>query len=226
MKSGKRVLAFDFGASSGRAIVGTLEDGIIKMEEVHRFSNDPVIVLNTMYWDTLRQFYEIKQGMIKANLSGGFESIGIDTWGVDFGLLDSHGELLQNAVHYRDERTKGMVEESKKVIDPEQFYEITGIQFMELNTAFQLFALSKNKPWLLEQADKMLLTPDLFHYFLTGKLQAEYSMATTTQMLDARTKKWSEKVIDSLGIPRKILPPIRETGSVVGNLKEDRKSVV
>lgn len=220
MKSGKRVLAFDFGASSGRAIVGTLEDGIIKMEEVHRFSNDPVIVLDTMYWDTLRQFYEIKQGMIKANLSGGFESIGIDTWGVDFGLLDSHGELLQSAVHYRDERTKGMVEESKKVIDPEQFYEITGIQFMELNTAFQLFALSKNKPWLLEQADKMLLTPDLFHYFLTGKLQAEYSMATTTQMLDARTKKWSEKVIDSLGIPKKILPPIRETGSVVGNLKD------
>ena len=104
----KQVLAFDFGASSGRAILARLEDGKIVMEEVHRFSNDPVVIGKTMYWDTLRQFFEIKQGMLKAKQKGGFDSVGIDTWGVDFGLLDEEGVLLESAVHYRDDRTLGM----------------------------------------------------------------------------------------------------------------------
>ena len=102
------VLAFDFGASSGRAILGALKDGKIEMKEIHRFSNDPVIVNGTMYWDTLRQFFEIKQGIVKAKKYGTIDSMGIDTWGVDFGLIDEHGALLENAVHYRDERTRGM----------------------------------------------------------------------------------------------------------------------
>ena len=130
----KQVLAIDFGASSGRAILGRLEDGKIVMEEVHRFSNDPVMVGKTMYWDTLRQYFEIKQGMIKAKQKGGFESVGIDTWGVDFGLLDEHGALLENAVHYRDDRTVGRQEEVFKEIDKERLYGLTGTQFNNFNT--------------------------------------------------------------------------------------------
>jgi len=136
MGTGKRVLAFDFGASGGRAVRGELVDGKIVKEEVHRFSNDTVMVGNTLYWDTLRQFYEIKQGIVKANLKGGFDSIGIDTWGVDFGLLDEHGELLENAVHYRDDRTVGMQEEVSRVIAKDELYHITGNEFMDFNTIF------------------------------------------------------------------------------------------
>lgn len=217
----KRVLAFDFGASSGRAIMGTLKDGKITMEEVHRFPNDPVIVNGTMYWDTLRQFYEIKQGIIKAKQKGEFESIGIDTWGVDFGLLDEHGELLENGVHYRDARTDGMIEDCFSKISKDRLYEITGNQFMYFNTIFQLDALIEKRPWLLERADKLLFTPDLFNYFLTGNMAAEYTMATTTSMLDAEKKQWSQEVLDAVKIPAKLLPEIVKSGTIIGTLKDD-----
>lgn len=216
----KQVLAFDFGASSGRAILGHLEDGKIIMEEVYRFSNDPVIVGKTMYWDTLRQFFEIKQGIIKAKQKGGFESIGIDTWGVDFGLLDEHGVLLENAIHYRDDRTLGMQEEVFKAIPKDELYHLTGNQFENFNTVFQLYSLVQNRPWFLERADKLLLTPDLFNYFLTGEKKAEYTMATTTQLMDAKNKVWSDRVLTALQIPKKILPEIVPGGTVVGNVQE------
>lgn len=220
-KKTHQVLAFDFGASSGRAILGRLEDGKIAMEEVHRFSNDPVMVNQTMYWDTLRQFFEIKQGMLKAKKRGGFTSLGIDTWGVDFGLLDTQGVLIENAVHYRDERTSGMQEASFKAIAKEKIYEITGNQFMDLNTVYQLYALVKKRPWLLERAETLLLTPDLFNYFLTGEKVAEYTMASTTQMMDARRKEWSLEILSALHIPQGLLPGIISSGTVVGELKED-----
>ena len=134
----KRVLAFDFGASSGRAILGEIKDGKIVLEEIHRFSNDPVLLNGTFYWDVLRLFHEIKQGLLKAKQAGGFDSIGIDTWGVDFGLLDKNGVLLENPVHYRDKRNAGMTDEAAKIISRQRMYDITGIQFMDFNTAFQL----------------------------------------------------------------------------------------
>ena len=137
-KKAKSVLAFDIGASSGRAILGTLEDGKITMKEVHRFSNDPVMLNGTMYWDTLRQLHEIKQGIVKADKNYEFESLGIDTWGVDFGLLDEHGELLENAVHYRDARTDGMIENAFKKIPREEVYEISGNEVAIFNTIFQM----------------------------------------------------------------------------------------
>lgn len=217
----KQVLAFDFGASSGRAILGRLEDGKIVMEEVHRFSNDPVQIGKTMYWDTLRQFFEIKQGMVKANLNGGFESIGIDTWGVDFGLLDKKGNLLESAVHYRDDRTVGRQEKAFEKISKEKIYQLTGIQFNNFNTIFQLYALVQDRPELLESADKLLLTPDLFNYFLTGEKKAEYTMVTTTQLMDAKTRQWSDEITDALSIPKDILPEIVSSGSVVGNVSKD-----
>lgn len=220
MENKNKVLAFDFGASSGRAMLGVFDGNSIRIEEIHRFSNDPVIINKTMYWDILRLVHEIKQGLIKAK-SHDFESIGIDTWGVDFGLLDEKGYLLENPIHYRDIRTQGMMEESFNRISKENFYDITGNQFMELNTVFQLLALVKERPELLERVDKMLLMPDLMNYMLTGEKFSEYSIASTTQLLNAKNRKWSNEVLEKLKIPKNILPPIIKTGTKVGVLSED-----
>ncbi len=216
----KRVLAFDFGASSGRAIIGEYDGETITLQEVHRFSNDPVIIGDTMYWDTLRLFFEMKQGMVKAKHAGGFESIGIDTWGVDFGMIDKGGRLLENPIHYRDARTVGLIEESFKLIDREKFYGITGLQFMEFNTAFQLLSLVRERPEVFERTDKILLTPDLLGYFLTGEKHAEFSIASTTQLMDAYTGKWSKEVLDALGIPGRILPEIIPCGTKAGKVTD------
>lgn len=220
MEKEKKVLAFDFGASSGRAMLGSFDGERIKLEEIHRFSNDPVVINKTMYWDILRLMHEIKQGLIKAKVHD-FESIGIDTWGVDFGLLDQKGNLLENPVHYRDIRTQGMLEESFKKISKERFYKITGNQFMELNTVFQLLSLVKERPELLERVDKMLLMPDLMNYMLTGNKATEYSIASTTQLLNANNRNWSDEVLESLEIPKNILTHIIKTGTKVGILSEE-----
>lgn len=132
------VLAFDFGASGGRAVLAGCDGKKIVLKEVHRFSNDPVMVNGSMYWDVLRLFYEIKQGLLLAKQECRVDSVGIDTWGVDFALLDKDGRIMENPVHYRDKRTDGMLQESLKIIDKKLFYEVTGNQFMEINTVFQL----------------------------------------------------------------------------------------
>lgn len=216
----KKVLAIDFGASSGRAIVGIFDGERVALEEIHRFSNDPVILGGTMYWDVLRLFHEIKQSLIKAKPYD-VESVAIDTWGVDFGLIDKDGRLIDNPVHYRDARTNGMLDEAFKLIHKDDFYKATGNQFMEINTAFQLLSLVKNRPELLERADKMLLMPDLFSYFLTGEKKAERSIASTTQLFDQNTKDWSKETVRALGINEKILPEITESGSVIGTLSKE-----
>ena len=217
----KRVLAFDFGASSGRAIIGCFDGDKITLEEVHRFSNDPVSVGGTVYWDVLRLFYEIKQGIIKAKIAGGFDSIGIDTWGVDFGLIDSEGKLMENPVHYRDARTVGLVDEAFKTMPKEKLYGITGIQFMELNTLFQLISLKKYRPWMLERADKMLFMLDLFGYMLTGKMCAEYSIASTSQLIDLDKRTWSKEILDAFGIKESVFAPLVQPGTVLGELSKE-----
>ena len=217
----KKVLAFDFGASSGRAMLGTFDGNKIHIEEIHRFSNDPVIVGGTMYWDVLRLFFEIKQSLVKSKRYGKIDSIGIDTWGVDFALLDKYGQLLENPIHYRDGRTAGMIEKSFEKISKDEFYEITGNQFMEINTAFQLLSLKENRSHLLERADVMLLMPDLFNYMLTGKKVTENSIASTTQLFDAKNRNWSDKVIKSLGLPENLFTEIIPSGTIIGKLSED-----
>lgn len=217
----KRVLAFDFGASSGRAIIGTLDNGRITLNEVHRFSNDPVTVNGTFYWDVLRLFHEIKQGLLKAKQAGGFDSIGIDTWGVDFGLLDKDGVLLENPVHYRDKRNIGMVEKAAKYIGKDEMYKLTGIQFMDFNTAFQLLSIKENRPELLARAQSLLFMPDLFAYFLTGNKVSEYSIATTSQLVDINTRDWSKEMLEKLGLPEKIFNRIVPSGSVTGYLSDE-----
>lgn len=158
--------------------------------------------------------------MVKAKHAGGFESIGIDTWGVDFGMIDKGGRLLENPIHYRDARTVGLIEESFKLIDREKFYGITGLQFMEFNTAFQLLSLVRERPEVFERTDKILLTPDLLGYFLTGEKHAEFSIASTTQLMDAYTGKWSKEVLDALGIPGRILPEIIPCGTKAGKVTD------
>lgn len=214
----KRVLAIDFGASSGRAILGTFDGEKITLKEVHRYTNDPVKVNGTVYWDVLRLFHEIKQGIIKANAEGGFDSIGIDTWGVDFGLIDGEGRLLENPIHYRDLRTKGLVEDSFNIIPRDKFYSLTGIQFMELNTVFQLYSLAKYRPHMLERAEKLLFMPDLFAWMLTGKEATEYSIATTSQLVDINTHDWCGEIFDKLGIPQRIMGKIDLPGQVIREL--------
>ena len=214
------VLTFDFGASSGRAMLGKFDGEKISLTEVHRFDNNPVMMHGTFYWDLPALFREIKQGISKAHAIGNFVSIGIDTWGVDFGLLDKNGDLLQNPVHYRDVRTAGMIKKACEKIEKDRLYQITGIQLMELNTLFQLYALSQKNPELLERADCALLMPDLFGYLLTGKKTAEYSIASTTQMLDPATKNWNRELIKTLGLPTSLFPDVVPSGTNLGKVSK------
>lgn len=217
----KRVLAFDFGASSGRAIIGIFDGETIRLEEVHRFENTPVQMCGTLYWDLPRLFHEVKQGLVKAAQSGGFDSLAVDTWGVDFGLIGRDGHLLELPVHYRDSRTSGMLEKAFSLIDKAQFYNITGNQFMDINTVFQLLSLKLDRHEMLKNAETLLLMPDLFGYLLTGKKRAELSIASTTQMMNAAERKWSETVLDALGIPKNILPEICMPATEFGMLSDE-----
>ena len=194
---------------------------MIKTEEIHRFTNDPVTVGDTMYWDVLRLFHEIKQSIIKAKKYPDLESIGIDTWGVDFGLIGTDGRLLENPVHYRDKRTNGMAKKCAEDISPEELYKLTGIQIMDINTVFQLRALTDNRPQIIDRTAKILMMPDLLSYFLSDRIYTELSMASTTQMLDAVTDQWSADVLDKMNIPPRLLPMVVMPGTVVGELRTE-----
>ena len=217
----KKILAFDFGASSGRAMLASFDGKTISMEEIHRFSNDPVKLNGVFYWDILRLMFEIKQGIVKAVNNGGFDAIGIDTWGVDFGLLDKDGRLLENPIHYRDERTVGMIEAAAEVVPKSEMYSRTGCQFARLNTLFQLYSLRKQRPELLDRAETMLFVPDLMAYFLTGVKKAEYTIASTSQMINPETKQWDKELLEKLSIPTSILPEIIAPGTPYGLLSDE-----
>lgn len=218
----KKVLSFDFGASSGRAMLASYENGKIEMAEIHRFSNDPVSVNGRMYWDVLRLFFEIKTGITKAVNAGGFDAIGIDTWGVDFGLINKKGELIGNPFHYRDQRTKGIPDKIfSEIISKEDLYHRAGMQFMHFNTIYQLMYLKYNEPELLAQADKFLMMPDLFAYFLTGEMKEEASIASTSNLLNPNTKDWDFELIEKLGLDKKLFAPIVKSGSIYGYLSDD-----
>ena len=215
---GKRVLAFDFGASSGRAMIGTVENGRLAVTEIHRFSNDPVKVGAVTYWDVFRLWFEIKEGIRRALREGPVDAIGIDTWGVDFALLDKNGELLQAPVHYRDERTVGMPEEVEKIVPLSEIYRRTGTQHMRINTLYQLYYLAKYRPELVAEADKMLFIPDLFAYLLTGKMRAEATVASTSNFFDPKKHVFDSELLGKLGIPDRLLPPLIEPGETYGVL--------
>jgi rhamnulokinase len=218
-----KVLAFDYGASSGRAILGRFDGEKLGLEQVHRFPNDPVKVKGTLYWDILRLFHEMKQGILKCvqKGEGDISSIGIDTWGVDFGLLDVSGNLLGNPVHYRDDRNEGMFEEAFKIVPKKEIYDETGIQFLKFNTLYQLLSMKLSNSPLLEKARTLLFIPDLFVYFLTGEKHSERTIVSTSQMYNPVSHEWSYSLIEKLGLPTDILTDLIDAGNISGVLSED-----
>jgi rhamnulokinase/L-fuculokinase len=213
----KNYIAIDLGASSGRVMLGRWDGSVLELEELHRFPNEPVRLCGTLYWDILRILHEIKQGLAKAARHT-IASIGVDAWGVDFGLLDQRGRLLENPVHYRDARTRGMVEAVGEIFPLRELYAETGLQFMECNTVFQLYALQRQRPELLERAGRLLFLPDLLGYFLTGAQATELSIARTSQLLCIDTLDWSSRVLETLGLPRGLLGDIVPSGTPLAAL--------
>lgn len=215
-------LAVDIGASSGRHILAHLEDGKMVLEEIHRFPNGMVQKDGENVWDVDELFAQIKLGMKKCAEAGKIPvSIGIDTWGVDFVLLDAEGKRIGNAVAYRDGRTKGMDEEVYKKIPEDELYARTGIQKAIFNTIYQLMALKVKKPEQLEKAETMLMMPDYFHYLLSGVAATEYTNATTGQLVSPVTKDWDMELIEKLGYPKKIFRKLVTPGTVLGELTEE-----
>ena len=223
MSDVKNYLAFDFGASSGRAILGKLHDGKLELDEVHRFSNDPVEINGHYYWDTFRLFYEIKQGLIKYAQGnyGPLDGIGIDAWGVDFGLIGPSGELLGVPYHYRDLRTDGMMEEADRLMGRRRIFDESGISHEFFNTVNQLLAMVKQDSPALKYAKHLLFIPDLFAYFLTGEIGTEFCEATTSQLVNPKTRTWSKEILDCLGIPSHIFTDIQYPGTLRGRLLPD-----
>jgi rhamnulokinase len=215
-------LAVDLGAESGRVVLGRFDGGRVSLEEIHRFPNTPVRLPDGLHWDVLRIISEIKDGLAKA-VREEIEGIGIDSWGVDFGLLDREGALVSNPYHHRDARTEGMMEEAFGLVGKEEIYQTTGIQFLPINTLYQLLAMRESP--LLETAETMLLIPDLMNYWLTGEKACEYTNATTTQLLDIEERGWSGDLLKKLDLPSRVLtsivPPATELGPLLPEIAEE-----
>jgi len=216
-------LAIDLGAESGRAILAVLDQAQLSLTEVHRFANNPVRLPDGLHWDILRLWSEVKAALHIATHKHHVQlaGIGIDTWGVDYGLLDRTGALIGNPYHYRDSRTDGLVEASFKRLPRERIFDLTGIQFMQLNTLYQLFAMVVQQSPALPIAETFLTTPDLLNYWLSGRKACEFTMATTTQCYDPRQRTWSRPLLEAMGIPTHIFPEVVQPGTVLGIVLPD-----
>jgi rhamnulokinase len=215
-------LGVDLGAESGRVMAGLWDGKRIRIEELHRFPNGGVEIGDTLRWDVLRLWAEIQSGLALAARSNGaaVRSVGVDTWGVDFVLLSKNDELLGQPYHYRDPRTKGMMKRALAKVAREKIFAATGLQFMEINTLYQLLAVQKQNPELLEAADCLLMMPDFFHWCLSGKRAAEFTEATTTQFFDPVKRTWSYSLLKRFKLPGGILPKVIKPGTRLGNLRE------
>ena len=221
--STSKFLAFDFGAESGRAIVGILENEKIHLEEIHRFPNRQIKILEHLHWDVNALFEEIKTGLKFAVQKGhgDIQSIGIDTWGVDFGFIGKKNDILGLPYCYRDVRTNGMMEKVFEKISRDEIYSITGIQFMQINSLYQLYSEKFLSESLLNSCDKILFIPDLLNFLLTGKKKSEYTIASTSQLLNAKTKQFDKRIFSALDLPIEKMAPIVMPGAVIGNLLPD-----
>ena len=233
----KRYLAADFGAGSGRVIVGTrliasvqndaIASNEIQLEEIHRFENNQKMIDGHLRWDFEALFNELKIGLKKAFAKYGdeIESIGIDTWGVDYGLLDKDGKLISTPICYRDDRTKGMLELAFQKLPKEEFFQHAANQFMEINTAFQLLSATvETSPCgvsELQRAEKLLFMPDLFNYFLTGKCYNEFTISSTSQLMNSLTHQWDDVIFERLGLPKHLMQEIIYPGTVIGRLRDE-----
>ena len=225
----KRYLAADFGAGSGRVIVGTwlAASNEIQLEEIHRFENNQKMIDGHLRWDFEALFNELKTGLKKAFAKYGdeIESIGVDTWGVDYGLLDEDGKLISTPICYRDDRTKGMLELAFQKLPKEEFFQHAANQFMEINTAFQLLSATVETSHCgvseLQRAEKLLFMPDLFNYFLTGKCCNEFTISSTSQLLNSLTHQWDDVIFERLGLPRHLMQDIIYPSTVIGRLRDE-----
>jgi rhamnulokinase len=218
----KYSIAVDIGASSGRLILGYLENGLLNLNEIHRFENKIVKKGDLFCWEADQLFLEIKNGLHKCKQIGiKPDSIGIDTWAVDFLLLDADDNPLTDAVSYRDPRTDGMMEQVFEKIMKERLYLETGIQFQKFNTLYQLYSIKQTSPEILEKAKSFLMIPDYFNFLLTGKKANEYTNATSTQLVNAFTKKWDHELLDLLGINKEMFHEVHLPKTILGNLKEE-----
>lgn len=216
-------LAIDLGAESGRVMAGIFDGQHIRLEELHRFSNGPVHVADTMRWDLLRLWSQIQVGLQKAAARFGHNivSVGVDTWGVDFVLLSKTGEMLGQAYHYRDSRTRGVMEHTFQRVPRAEVFASTGLQFMEINSLYQLLAMNQSNPALVEMADKFLMIPDFFHWLLSGSRVVEFTNATTSQMYHPTNRNWSFEMLNKLGLPTQMFPEVVAPGTKLGRLRED-----
>ena len=213
-------LAFDLGASSGKAVAGRFDGRRLQVQEVHRFRNDPVRVSGRLHWDILRLLHEIKQGIAAAGTAGlgEIESLAVDAWGCDIGLLDRHGELIGNPIHYRDELTRGAMEKVLQIVPRTEIFARTGCQFMPINTLYQLFALRQARADTLERAATLLLIPDLVRFFLTGEATSEATIASTTQFLSIATRDWERELLARLDLPTHLLTTVVAPATSAGRL--------
>ena len=213
-------LAFDLGAESGRAIVGRLRGGVLALDEIRRFANGPIRQNGSLYWDVLRLWSEITQALHAAS-DIRLASVGVDGWGVDYALIGERGNLLENPYHYRDLRNEGMMDAVFERVSRERIYQVTGIQFLQINTLFQIYAACRLTPKVVDAAHALVTIPDLFNYWLGGRLCSEYTIATTTQFVDARTRTWARRLLDEIGLPTELLAEIVQPGTTIGALRRD-----
>ena len=217
--TGNAYLAFDLGAESGRAVLARFHSGIVQIEELHRFPNTPVAEGGTLRWDVQALWREMRGALSLVN--GSVSSIAVDSWGVDYALLDTRGQLLENPYHYRDQRNAAAMAAASAIIPREEIYAATGVQLMPINTIYQLFAASRGTPPVLDSARRFIMIPDLFNYWLTGEICCEYTDASTTQLMNPRTRTWAADLMNRLGIPARLAAPIVEAGSILGPVIPD-----
>jgi rhamnulokinase len=210
-------LAFDLGAESGRAFLGSLHDGILDIREIHRFANEPVEYGGTMHWDAPRLWLEMRRALELADVPR-LAGIGVDTWGVDYALLGQRGELLLNPFNARDPRNVSAMDEVLRRLPRADIYRATGIQLLAINTLYQLYAAQRDNPRILAAAEKLIMMPDLFHYWMTGNAVCEYTEASTTQFMNPVTRTWAVDLLEELGLSSRLPAEIVEPGSVVGRL--------
>ena len=216
-------LAVDLGASGGRVVAGGFDGRLLELEEVHRFDNGPVTMAGRLIWDLPRLWQEVSLGLRAAAARHGraVSSVGVDTWGVDFSFLAADGDLLANPVCYRDARTRGMLSATTAAVPREEIFAATGLQFMEINSLYQLMALKHAESRVLAAADRLLMIPDLFHWLLSGVASNERTNASTTQCFDPRSGDWARPLMERLGLPPRIFGPISDPGTVLGPMRPD-----
>jgi rhamnulokinase len=215
-----RFLALDLGAESGRAILGRLDGDVLTLKDVRRFPNVAVRTNGSLHWDILRLWHEVKTSLEDVS-DVALASVGLDTWGCDFALLGEQGQLLENPYHYRDTRSHDAPSQVFRQVSAERIYATTGIQFLNFNSLFQLYSAKRSTPNLLRAATAFVTIPDLLNYWLTGRLASEYTIATTTQMIDAERRSWATPLLAELGLPTQLFQPLVEPGTVIGGVRHD-----